>query len=97
MASSIEEFLSPLNVDVEKIHGLARRMRVAFEKLAAASTDQFLSTPISESVLRPDEGDERGRYVLYKGHFHLVEIDFSKFVYFDPLLGVCSCGTRLTR
>lgn len=63
MAPSIEEFLSPLHVDVEKIHRLTRRMRDAFEKLAAESTDQFLSTPISESVLRPDEGDERGRYL----------------------------------
>lgn len=97
MAPSIEEFLSPLHVDVEKIHRLTRRMRDAFEKLAAESTDQFLSTPISESVLRPDEGDERGRYVLYKGHFHLVEIEFSKFVYFYPWLRVYSRGTRLTR
>jgi hypothetical protein len=68
-SASIEDFLRPLNVDIEKIHNLARSLKDTFENLAAESTDQFLSTPISESVLRPDfddDDDERGRYVDFR-------------------------------
>jgi len=36
---------------------------VTFTRLAAESLDQFLPTPITDSILRP-VGDEKGRYVL---------------------------------
>lgn len=62
MTSSIDEFLRPLEVDVEKIHRLARSLRDTYLKLAAESTDQFLPTPISESILRPElENNVGGR------------------------------------
>ena len=60
MASDIESFLHPLSVDISKIHRLARAFSLTFANLAAFSQDQFLPTPISDSVLRP-EGDEKGR------------------------------------
>jgi hypothetical protein len=58
--SDIEHFLEPLYIDIPKIHSLARAFATTFERLAARSLDQFLPTPISDSVLRP-EGDEKGR------------------------------------
>ncbi len=62
MATPLDAFLQPLSVDVEKIHNLARSLRDTFLKLALSSRDQFLPTPISDKILRP-EGDESGRYV----------------------------------
>jgi len=59
-SSDIESFLQPLYVDILKIHSLARAFAITYEKLAAESLDQFLPTPISDSILRPD-GDEKGR------------------------------------
>jgi hypothetical protein len=62
MASSIENFLCPLEIDVAKLCRLMRSLRQTYEKLAACSEDQFLPTPILESVLRPEiEGDESGK------------------------------------
>jgi Mn-dependent DtxR family transcriptional regulator len=57
---SIEEFLSPLSVNTEKIHSLARAFAGTFEELAVDSLEQFLPTPIAESLLRPFE-DYEGR------------------------------------
>ena len=57
--SGIERFLQPLYIDIPKIHSLARAFAKTFERLAAESVDQFLSTPIPESVLR--QGNEKGR------------------------------------
>jgi hypothetical protein len=59
VAMLLEEFLLPLHVDLPKIHGLARSLTVVYKTLAAESQDQFLPTPISESVLRP-EGEDNG-------------------------------------
>ena len=56
---SIEGFLQPLSINVDKIHSLARAFARTYERLAAESLEQFLPTPISESVLR--FGDEEGR------------------------------------
>ena len=61
-ACDIDIFLQPLHVDISKIHSLARAFASTFRRLAAESLDQFLPTPISDSVLRP-KGDEEGRYV----------------------------------
>jgi hypothetical protein len=56
----LDDFLGPLHVDVSKIHSLARSFCRTYTKLAAESQDQFLSTPISDSILRPS-GNEKGR------------------------------------
>lgn len=50
---SIEEFLTPLQIDLEKVHALSELFLQNFEQLAAESEEQFLTTPISESILRP--------------------------------------------
>ncbi|RDW80500.1 hypothetical protein BP5796_05198 [Coleophoma crateriformis] len=62
MATSLSEFLQPLSIDTAKVHRLAQALCETFRSLARESENQFLSTPISESVLRPD-GDESGRYL----------------------------------
>jgi len=59
MAIPLEEFLLPLHIDIPKIHALARSLGLVYTRLAAESLEQFLPTPISESVLRP-EGDDKG-------------------------------------
>lgn len=55
-----EEFLRPLNTDVTKIHRLAKSLSHTYIRLAAESQEQFLPTPISDSILRPI-GDHKGR------------------------------------
>jgi hypothetical protein len=57
---SLDDFLRPLHIDIPKIHSLARSLCDIYTRLAKESPDQFLSTPISDSVLRPS-GDARGR------------------------------------
>ncbi len=52
----LDEFLRPLRVDAKLVHQLSREFGANFQQLAAESTDQFLATPISESVLRPRAG-----------------------------------------
>ncbi|KAI0175736.1 MFS general substrate transporter [Hypoxylon sp. FL1284] len=59
--SDIEDFLKPLHIDEAKAHALAHEFYLAFQHLSANSLDQFLPTPISESILRPTEGREKGR------------------------------------
>ncbi|KAG5991308.1 hypothetical protein E4U54_003904, partial [Claviceps lovelessii] len=49
----LDDFLQPMSVDVEKFHVLSRAFMQNFMQLAADSLDQFLPTPISESILRP--------------------------------------------
>jgi hypothetical protein len=56
----VQAFLEPLHVDVDTIHRLSREFTANFEELAAASEDQFLATPISESLLRPVTSSQRG-------------------------------------
>jgi hypothetical protein len=58
--SSIEDFLEPLSVDLDKIHSLSQRFLVAFEKLASDSQNQFLPTPISDAILRPEAERSQG-------------------------------------
>lgn len=57
---TIEEFLEPLDVDVDKIHALARSLYETYKTLARESENQFLATPLSEEVLRP-EREGKGR------------------------------------
>ncbi|RSL58016.1 hypothetical protein CEP54_008022 [Fusarium duplospermum] len=58
--SSIEDFLEPLSVDIDKIHSLSQHFLVAFEKLASDSQNQFLPTPISDAILRPEAERSQG-------------------------------------
>jgi len=58
--SPLEDFLQPLAVDVRTCHSLARSLSDTFTRLAKESQEQFLPTPISDSILRP-EGDAVGR------------------------------------
>ncbi|KAH0496829.1 hypothetical protein TgHK011_004173 [Trichoderma gracile] len=54
MASpDIHRFLESLSIDVDKAYVLSRGFLANFRDLAANSRDQFLPTPISESILRP--------------------------------------------
>ncbi|KAF4971910.1 hypothetical protein FSARC_1415 [Fusarium sarcochroum] len=57
---SIEEFLEPFSVDIDKINLLSQHFLQAFEKLAADSENQFLPTPISEAILRPEAKRSQG-------------------------------------
>ncbi|PBP23559.1 hexokinase-1, partial [Diplocarpon rosae] len=55
----LDSFLRPLQIDIPKIHSLARSLCETFTSLAAESEEQFLPTPISESLLRPEQ-DQKG-------------------------------------
>lgn len=57
----LAQFLEPLNLDLDTCNQLSSRFLQNFSDLAAESTQQFLPTPISESILRPiaDTGYER--------------------------------------
>ena len=57
------KFLQPLHMDTGVAIALSRELYKTFQHLASDSTDQFLPTPIAESILRPEAGQEKGRYV----------------------------------
>ncbi|KAI1823616.1 hexokinase-7 [Xylaria intraflava] len=59
----LENFLRPLHIDVTTAHVLAHELHQTFQQLAADSLAQFLPTPISESILRPTGGGEKGRHL----------------------------------
>jgi hypothetical protein len=59
-ALSLDEFLRPLAIDSQKALELSRELETTFRCLSAESPDQFLPTPISESMLRP-AGRDHGR------------------------------------
>ncbi|KAJ0148910.1 hypothetical protein CTA2_626 [Colletotrichum tanaceti] len=61
--SALQRFLQPLQVDTQKIHTLSRLFHANFKLLALDSQDQFLPTPISESILRPVSQRGHGRCV----------------------------------
>lgn len=61
--SPLEAFLRPLDVDLKRIIELTNDFTETFTQLAAHSLDQFLATPISESILRPAPGRDYGRYL----------------------------------
>ena len=52
-ALSLDEFLRPLAIDSQTVLELSRELEMTFRRLSAESPDQFLPTPISESMLRP--------------------------------------------
>jgi hypothetical protein len=49
----LDDFLGPLQVDLATINILSDHFFEAFKDLSAQSNEQFLPTPISESILRP--------------------------------------------
>ena len=53
-------FLRPLHVDEALVHRLSHDFYSNFSELAANSLDQFLPTPISESLLRPVTSSQTG-------------------------------------
>ncbi len=57
---TIQSFLGPLEIDVQKTYNLAESFYHTFKKLAAESNDQFLPTPLFEGILKPEE-DRSGR------------------------------------
>jgi hexokinase len=61
-AASLAEFLKPLQVTTEQVVSLSRQLHTTFRNLAATSSDQFLPTPISESILRPAYPHRTGHY-----------------------------------
>ncbi|KAI0107528.1 major facilitator superfamily domain-containing protein [Nemania sp. FL0031] len=61
MTPELACFLKPIHIDVPKAHVLTHELYEAFQHLAAESLTQFLPTPISESILRPTGGHEKGR------------------------------------
>lgn len=60
MARSLDDFLQPLAIDTQRVLELSRELTSTFRSLSADSMDQFLPTPISESILRP-AGHDYGR------------------------------------
>ncbi|UKZ47190.1 hypothetical protein TrVGV298_001404 [Trichoderma virens] len=61
--TDIHRFLEPLSIDVDRSEGLSRGFLGTFRDLAANSRDQFLPTPISESILRPIAEQGGGRHL----------------------------------
>ena len=57
----LDDFLGPLRVDLDKINSLCDLFLRNFQQLSAESTDQFLPTPISDSILRPVSERGQGR------------------------------------
>lgn len=53
VSPDIHRFLEPLSIDVDRAYELSRGFLANFRDLAANSREQFLPTPISESILRP--------------------------------------------
>ena len=58
---SLDDLLLPFRIDTEKCHVLSQHFLANFAQLAAESQDQFLPTPISESILRPIADHGHGR------------------------------------
>ncbi|KAL2760345.1 hypothetical protein ACRALDRAFT_2024349 [Sodiomyces alcalophilus JCM 7366] len=50
---SLEDFLAPMRINFNTIHDLSSAFYSTFVDLAANNLEQFLPTPISESILRP--------------------------------------------
>ncbi|RDA90445.1 hypothetical protein CP533_3945 [Ophiocordyceps camponoti-saundersi (nom. inval.)] len=77
-SSSVDDFLRPLRVDDDTRLDLCRRFIDNFSHLAAAaSPEQFLPTPISESILRPQRTSSGGTN-LRVGFVHLLAVNGSQ-------------------
>ncbi|CAK7237855.1 hypothetical protein SBRCBS47491_010176 [Sporothrix bragantina] len=61
----LEAFLEGIRVDDERVYKLSREFSSTFSHLAAESMDQFLPTPITESILLPfsKKNKNQGRYL----------------------------------
>jgi len=59
----IDGFLKPLEVGSSCVSELAAELASTFRELSSRSSDQFLPTPISESILRPAADQEQGRHL----------------------------------
>jgi hypothetical protein len=59
--ATIDEFLKPLEIDSRLVFELSRELATTFKHLSSESLDQFLPTPISESILRAVAGRDFGR------------------------------------
>ena len=53
-------FLKPLRIDIDTVDSLSCAFLENFEALALDSENQFLPTPISESILRPTTNNGAG-------------------------------------
>lgn len=60
LSSSLDDFLEPLRINLDKIQALSQSFLETFEHLSEESPNQFLPTPISESILRPVSQSARG-------------------------------------
>ncbi|CRK42765.1 hypothetical protein BN1723_005405, partial [Verticillium longisporum] len=60
---SLQDFLQPLHVDLDKTHSLSKAFYHNFIHLAADDLAQFLPTPISESILKPVSKSGHGRHL----------------------------------
>jgi len=72
LSPPLQDFLLPLNIDSPKILELAVDLCQTFKKLAAESENQFLPTPISESILSPSVSGG-GRYGMLLFFYSLTE------------------------
>ncbi|PNY29674.1 Phosphotransferase [Tolypocladium capitatum] len=61
-AAVLDDLLLPFRIDIAKCHVLSQRFLANFAHLAAESQEQFLPTPISESILRPVADRGHGRH-----------------------------------
>ncbi|CAK7265823.1 hypothetical protein SEPCBS119000_001715 [Sporothrix epigloea] len=60
----LDRFLERMRIDDERVYTLSREFSSTFTRLAAESTDQFLPTPITESIIRPlREKKLQGRFL----------------------------------
>lgn len=75
LAPELQDFLKPISIDVTKAHVLAHELHQTYRYLAAESLTQFLPTPISESILRPTGGRERGRYVYFVSFRSILRVE----------------------
>jgi hypothetical protein len=62
-SSKLDDFLRPLAIDTSLVLQLAKELTSTFSKLSRESSNQFLSTPISEPILRHVARSDNGRYV----------------------------------
>lgn len=60
-SQTIDKFLEPLDVDLCKLSSLSESFMQNFDTLAAESKEQFLGTPVSESILRSVSQHGHGR------------------------------------
>lgn len=58
---SLDDFLRPLRITDNAVLELSRDLTEDFSRLSNKSDNQFLPTPISESLLGRVDGADRGR------------------------------------